>query len=62
VIALIPLLVLVIGLALYYRTTPPADPRTANIGLHMFWVGLLVFLMQMPQFVLWLQTGRLLGR
>ena len=50
-ILLISLLVLLFGLLLYYRTTPPADPRTVNIGLHMFWVGLLVFLIQIGPFL-----------
>ena len=49
-VPLISLLVLVFGLLLYYRN-PPADPRTANIGLHMFWVGLLVFLFQIGPLV-----------
>ena len=55
---LILLLVLLLGLILYYRN-PPADPRTANVGLHMFWVGLLVFLFQLGPFITAFQTNML---
>ena len=48
------LIICVLGLVIYFitgnPTTPP--PSTVNqkcnvIGLHMFWVGLLVFLLQL---------------
>jgi hypothetical protein len=57
-IPLISLLVLLFGLILYYRN-PPADPRTANVGLHMFWVGLLVFLFQLTPLIDALRTNTL---
>ena len=57
-IAIIPLLVMLIGLWLYYRPVPPADPRTAQIGLNMFWVGLLVLLIDLGPFVEYLAALR----
>lgn len=56
-IAIVPLLVLLIGLVLYYRPSPPCDPRTVVIGLHCFWVGLLVFLLDLGLFVAYLDQN-----
>jgi hypothetical protein len=50
-ISLVPLLVMLLGLILFYRTSPPADPRTSTIGLHCFWVGLLVLLLQLAPLI-----------
>jgi hypothetical protein len=54
VVIAISLVVCILGLILYLLTCPPAPaPRTkwATIGEHMFWVGLLVFLLR------WTPTG-----
>lgn len=40
-IVLLPFFVCLAGLLLYLTE----DPRSQTIGLHMFWVGLLVFLL-----------------
>jgi len=41
-IIFLPLLISLIGLILYCVST---DPKLPTIGLHMFWVGLLAFLL-----------------
>ena len=41
----LPLLVSIIGVLLYALS---ANPKVSQIGLHMFWVGLLAFLLLYP--------------
>jgi hypothetical protein len=40
----LPLLVSIVGL-LMYALASPTNAKLATIGLHMFWVGLLAFLL-----------------
>jgi hypothetical protein len=56
-ISLVPLLVMLLGLVLVYRKSPPQHPQTSAVGMNMFWVGLLVFLIQLPAFMV--ELGRL---
>lgn len=39
----LPLLICIVGLLIYALAT---DPKSPTIGLHMFWVGLLAFLIR----------------
>jgi hypothetical protein len=49
---LLALIVCVIGLIMYMvPTTPPSNGKFQNLGLHMFWVGLFVTLMQSEPYV-----------
>jgi hypothetical protein len=43
----LPLLISIIGLLMYALSSPnpPNNPKLQAIGLHMFWVGLLAFLL-----------------
>jgi hypothetical protein len=52
-IVYLPLLVCIIGLLMYFVAT---NPKVATIGLDMFWVGLLAFLLSGDQLV------KLIGR
>jgi hypothetical protein len=45
---LLALLVCVIGLLMYALS---ANPKLVTIGLHMFWVGLLAFLLEDAQVI-----------
>jgi hypothetical protein len=42
----LPLLISIVGLLMYALA---ANPKVSVIGLHMFWVGLLAFLLTVPE-------------
>lgn len=46
-ILFIPLIVCIVGLLLYFAT----DAKISNVGLQMFWCGLLVTLFALPHLV-----------
>jgi hypothetical protein len=46
-IAFIPALIMLIGLVMYLAMNGPTTGKAQNVGLHMFWCGLLVTLLHL---------------